>query len=47
MLERLQQEKTELRNRLKKEKNMGTQVELNTQVKKLSDRINEILDSGL
>ena len=46
-LERLQQEKAELRNRLKKEKNMGTQVELNTQVKKLSDRINEILDSGL
>ncbi len=38
-LERLQQEKAELRNRLKKEKNMGTQVELNTQVKKLSDRI--------
>ncbi len=41
-LERLQQEKTELRNRLKKEKNMGTQVELNTKVKKLSDRIKSI-----
>lgn len=42
-LERLQQEKTELRNRLKKEKNMGTQVELNTKVKKLSDRIKSIM----
>jgi len=41
-LERLQQEKSELRNRLKKEKNMGTQVQLNTKVKKLSDRIKSI-----
>ncbi|NOX25434.1 MAG: DUF4391 domain-containing protein [Deltaproteobacteria bacterium] len=41
-LERLQQEKAELRNRLKKEKNMGTQVELNTQVKKISDQIKSI-----
>lgn len=41
-LEKLQQEKTELRNRLKKEKNMGTQVQLNTKVKKLSDRIKAI-----
>lgn len=43
-LERLQQEKTELRNRLKKEKNMGTQVQLNTRVKKLSDRIKAIVE---
>ena len=42
-LERLQQEKAELRNRLKKEKNMGTQVELNIKVKQLSDRIKDIL----
>ena len=41
-LERLQQEKAELRNKLKKEKNMGTQVQLNTRVKKLSDRIKSI-----
>ncbi len=42
-LERLQQEKAELCNRLKKEKNMGTQVQLNTKVKKLSDRIKFIM----
>ena len=43
-LERLQQEKTELRSKLKKEKNMGTQVELNTKIKKLSDRIKDIIE---
>ena len=41
--EALQQEKAELRNRLKKEKNMGTQVQLNTKVKKLSDRLETLL----
>lgn len=42
-LERLQQEKAEFCNRLKKEKNMGTQVQLNTKVKKLSDQIKSIM----
>lgn len=41
-LEGVQQEKTELRNKLKKEKNMGLQVQLNTRVKKLTDRIEAI-----
>ena len=30
--------------KLKKEKNMGTQVELNTKIKKLSDRIKDIIE---
>jgi hypothetical protein len=38
-LEKLQQEQMEIRNKLKKEKNMGTQVQLNTQMKKISDRM--------
>jgi hypothetical protein len=45
-LERLQQEQMEYRNKLKKEKNMGSQVGLNIQIKKISDRIEEILDLG-
>ena len=42
-LEKLQQEKTEFCNRLKKEKNTGTQVQLNIKVKKLSDQIKKLL----
>jgi hypothetical protein len=45
-LERLQQEQMEYRNKLKREKNMGSQVDLNIQIKKISDRIKEILDLG-
>ncbi len=41
-LERLQQESEEIRNQAKKEKNLGTQVQLNTRIKKLTDRIEEI-----
>jgi DNA uptake protein ComE-like DNA-binding protein len=41
-LEQLQQQRAELRNKLKKEKNMGTQVQLNTQVKQINDRIESI-----
>ena len=41
-LERLQQECIEIRSKAKKEKNMGTQVRLNTKVKQLSDRIEAI-----
>ncbi len=42
-LEKLQQEKIELCNRLKKENNMGTQVQLNIKVKQLSDQIKKLL----
>jgi len=41
-LERSQQEQMEIRNRLKKKKNMGSVVELNTRVKQLADRIEAI-----
>lgn len=41
-LERLQQEREEIRNQAKKEKNLGTQVQLNTKVKQLTDRIEAI-----
>ncbi len=41
-IERLDTRKTELANKLKKEKQMGRQVELNTQVKKINDKIAEI-----
>lgn len=41
-IEKLQQESTELCNKLKKEKNLGTQVQLNTRVKSLRDRIEEL-----
>lgn len=41
-LEKLDVQKTEIANRLKKEKQMGKQVELNTRVKKINDRIAEI-----
>lgn len=38
-IEKLQQEKSELQGKLKKEKNLGTQVQLNTKIKKINDRI--------
>jgi hypothetical protein len=41
-IERLQQERLEICNKVKKEKNMGTQVHLNTKVKQLADRIEAI-----
>jgi len=41
-LEKLEVKKTEITNKLKNEKQIGKKVELNTQVKKLSDRIDEI-----
>lgn len=41
-LEKLHVQKAEIANKLKKEKQMGRQVEMNTKVKKLSDRIAEI-----
>ncbi|PZQ92384.1 MAG: DUF4391 domain-containing protein [Acinetobacter johnsonii] len=40
MLEKLGLKKAELANKLKKEKQMGKQVELNIQVKKINDEIN-------
>lgn len=39
---KLQQERGETRNKLKKEKNLGTQVQLNTQIKQITDRIEAI-----
>ena len=41
-MEKLQQERTETRNKLKKEKNLGTQVQLNTRIKQITDRIEAI-----
>ena len=41
-LEKLQQEKSELAGKLKKEKNLGTQVQLNTEIRKIVTRIEEI-----
>ena len=41
-VEKLQQEKTEIQGKLKKEKNLGTQVQLNTRIKKITDRIEAI-----
>ncbi|WP_306120901.1 MULTISPECIES: DUF4391 domain-containing protein [unclassified Roseitalea] len=38
-IEKFHQERNELRNKLKKEKNLGSQVSLNTRIKQLSDRI--------
>ena len=42
LLEKLAQERTEIRNKVKKEKNMGTQVRLNTRIKQIKDRIEAI-----
>lgn len=41
-LEKLELKKAEFANKLKKEKQMGKQVELNTQVKKINDEIGQI-----
>jgi len=41
-VEKLQQEKSEIQDKLKKEKNLGTQVQLNTRIKKITDRIKAI-----
>ena len=38
-IEKLQQEQAEIRNKLKKEKNLGTQVRLNMQIRRIKDRI--------
>jgi hypothetical protein len=38
-IDNFHQEQTELRNKLRKEKNLGSQVSLNTKIKQLSDRI--------
>ncbi|KFI21394.1 DUF4391 domain-containing protein [Nitrosococcus oceani] len=43
-LEKLEVQKSELANKLKKEKQMGRQVELNMKIKKLKDRITEITE---
>lgn len=40
--EKLQQEKSEIQGKLKKEKNLGTQVQLNTRIKQITDRIEAI-----
>ncbi|PJB73340.1 MAG: DUF4391 domain-containing protein [Alphaproteobacteria bacterium CG_4_9_14_3_um_filter_47_13] len=39
-LDRLEQEKAELQNKLAKEKQMGRQVEMTTRIKKMADQIN-------
>lgn len=41
-IEKLKSEKSEIANKLKKEKQMGKQVELNTQVKKINDKIAQL-----
>lgn len=41
-MEKLHQERAETRNKLKKEKNLGTQVRLNTRIRQLSDSIEVI-----
>ena len=41
-LEKLQQEKYELAGKLKKEKNLGTQVQLNTEIRRIKNQIEKI-----
>jgi hypothetical protein len=41
-VEKLQQEKSEVQGKLKKERNLGTQVQVNTQIKQITDRIEAI-----
>lgn len=43
-IEKFHQERRELRNKLRKEKNLGSQVSLNTKIKQLSDRIEAARD---
>jgi hypothetical protein len=44
-LERLGTQRSEISSRLKKEKQMGKQVELNTKIKKINDKIANIKGS--
>lgn len=44
-LEKLNQQKTEIANKLKKEKQMGRQVELNTKIKQINDVIEKIRET--
>lgn len=44
-LERLEVQRSELANKLKKEKQMGRQVELNTRIKKIKDQVSAIKGS--
>lgn len=41
-MEKLQQERVETSNKLKKEKNLGTQVQLNTRIKQITDSLDEL-----
>lgn len=41
-LEALEQDKIEVQNRLKKEKQMGRQIELTTSIKRMADQINDL-----
>lgn len=41
-VEKLHQEKSEIQGKLKKEKNLGTQVQLNTRIKQIKDRIDAV-----
>lgn len=41
-LEKLNLKKAEIANKLKKEKQLGRQVELNTQIKKINDELEKI-----
>jgi len=41
-VEKLQQEKSEIQGKVKKEKNLGTQIQLNIQIKQIMDRIEAI-----
>ena len=41
-VENLQQEKSEIQGKLKKEKNLGTQVQMNTRIKQITDSIEAI-----
>jgi len=38
----MNRKKSEIQGKLKKEKNLGTQVQLNTRIKQIKDRIEEI-----
>jgi hypothetical protein len=44
-IERLNLQKSEIANKLKKEKQLGRQVELNTQIKKINDALHKIKES--
>ena len=41
-VEKLKQEKSEIQSKMKKEKNLGTQVQLNTRIKQIKSRIEAI-----